>query len=178
MAFSSLVGLVVCGQHQSLPWCDFGYCSYANSSQLGLHPCFDCWWNGSIQMSKSLLKWKCPKLNLIFRLSLSLPQKTKLDSLFGGFIHEVTKSRTWLSDWTELNWSLIFPSLLLTFSQILPCKYLLNMSLTIPTVIAISSQSFPIYSPQCINSKVISLECRLCRLIVTHCLNILLFIWY
>ena len=37
-------------------------------------------------MSKSFLKLNCPKLNLIFHLSLSPPQKTKLDSLFGGFI--------------------------------------------------------------------------------------------
>lgn len=42
------------------------------------------------------------------------------------------------------------------------------MALTIPTVTAISSQSSTIYSPQCINSKVISLESRLCRLINSH----------
>lgn len=42
------------------------------------------------------------------------------------------------------------------------------MSLTIATVIAVSSQSSPMYFPQCINSKVFPLESRLYRLVNCH----------
>lgn len=94
----------------------------------------------------------CPKLNSMFQLPVSpVTNKTETRCSFGGSI----------------------PDLLLTrhIQSILPCKYLINTSFSIPTVTVISCQSYLQYILPGL-ANVVFLESGLCRLSVTHCLNI------